>query len=247
MTSTKVAAERQGATLALAVSGAGRTVADTVEDVILREGFTHDFGDGRGVCLHSGPECLFRVLEGRFPEDAEAAMIRAGLEFFGFTPRRGETLRALFLRFDTQATRANDLADLGVSYPFRSWMLLALLRLPPKKWADYLEKHNHSFPKTEADYKRLQAEILRQRALEDSVSTMTGYQGGAGAGHYAVLEGEEPLPLFAALAGEASGGGAGPTGWSAPEGVDDSSVTIYELEDMVPEGDEEGWSSDEDT
>ncbi len=101
MGATKVSAERQGTTLALAVGGAGRTVADTIEDYILRDGLHHDFNDGRGVCLHSGADVLFRVLQQKFPEDAEAQMIRAGLEFFGFTPRRGETLRALFLRFDT--------------------------------------------------------------------------------------------------------------------------------------------------
>ena len=42
--------------------------------------------------------------------------------------------------------RANALANLHISYPLRSWKLLALLRLAPKKWAEYLKDLGHAFP-----------------------------------------------------------------------------------------------------
>ena len=62
-------------------------------------------------------------------------MLRAGLEFFSFTPRLDEVMEALFLRFDTMLEKANRDTELGMSFAFRSWMLLSLLQKPAKKWS----------------------------------------------------------------------------------------------------------------
>ena len=67
-------------------------------------------------------------------------MLRAGFEFFAFTPRREENVENMFLRFDMLSERAQNSANLGISYPFRAWMVLALLRLEPHKWGEYLRE-----------------------------------------------------------------------------------------------------------
>ena len=70
--------------------------------------------------------------------------------------------------------KANQLADLNISYPFRSWMVLALLRLAPKQWAEHLKEMGHRFPNTEAEYRRLQESIVRERTLETEVGSLGG-------------------------------------------------------------------------
>ena len=128
MAATKVSSERQGPLLALALGGATRTVADEISEELLAFGAAMDLGDGLGEVQRSGPRLLFHALARKFPDNTEALMLRAGLEFFSFTPAPHETTQLVFLRFDTMLERANSLADLEISYPFRSWMLLALLR-----------------------------------------------------------------------------------------------------------------------
>ena len=100
-------------------------------------------------------------------------MLRAGLEFFAFTPKAGETVQIIFLRFDMQLDRANSLADLGISYPFRSWMLLSLMRMSPKRWSECLKDLGHRFPKTEIEYKNMQNAIVRERTLEIQVCSLS--------------------------------------------------------------------------
>ena len=136
MAATKVNQERQGPLLASAIGGAGRTVADEIDDTLLAHGDNMDLGDGEGLKYRTGPRLLFIALESKFPDNLEANMLRAGLDFFAFCPRRDETVQLIFLRFDSMLDRANELADLDISFPFRTWMLLSRLRLPPNTWSD---------------------------------------------------------------------------------------------------------------
>ena len=145
-TATRASPDRHGPLLSLAIGGAARAILDDLSTDDLADGRILDIGDGQGMILRSGPTLLFHVLERKFPGDPEAAMLRAGLEFFAFTPRRDETAQIVFLRFDAMLQSANDLADLAISYPFRAWMLLSLMRLPARKWSEYLKEMGHRFP-----------------------------------------------------------------------------------------------------
>jgi len=201
MAATKVSAERRGPLLALAIGGAGRTVADDVPDDILAHGAVADLGDGYGSILHTGPKLLFHALGRKFPDNNEALMLRAGLEFFAFTPRSDESVQLVFLRFDTMLEKANALANLDISYPLRAWMVLALLRLPPKKWSEYLKDMGHRFPKTPDEYRTMQEAIIRERTLENQVGVLSsgsiGSQGGGGRGTY--MTAGEPVGSQAAI------------------------------------------------
>ena len=76
------------------------------------------------------------------------------------------------MRFDTLLDRANRIAELGISYPFRTWMLLSLLRLSPKKWAEYLKDMGHRFPRALAEYTALQQLIVREKSIEINVQVL---------------------------------------------------------------------------
>ena len=132
-------------------------------------------------------------------------MLRAGLDFFGFTPSREEELRSMFLRFDLMLSRANTATELGISYPFRAWMVLSLLRLPPKRWAEILKECGRRLPRNEAEYTAMKTNLLRDRSIEDNVQVLHRSQhGSAHAGLYFAEGGIQPLPLYLALA---NGGG----------------------------------------
>ena len=174
MVATKVSSERQGPLIALAVGGAARTVADELPDDLLVRGAVADLGDGLGNVHRHGVTLLFHALMRKFPENQEARMLRAGLDFFAFTPRAGETTQLIFLRFDTMLDKANQLANLNISYPFRARMVLALPRLPPRKWAEHLKEMGHRFPNTADEYRRMQEGIVREKTLETEVGTLGG-------------------------------------------------------------------------
>ena len=206
---TKVSYERQGPLLALAVGGAARTRADEISEIALRNGAIIDLGDGRGRVLRSGIELVLAALHKAFPDNEEAEMLRVCLEFFSFTPRGGEKIQVIFFRFDAMLDKANALANLGISFQFRSWMVLALLRLPPTKWAVYLKDMGHRFPRNEEEYRLMQQAIIRERVFVDDVGQLTAQAGGAdrkahpvgfvdGDGTFTVLE-DQQLPLYLCL------------------------------------------------
>ena len=128
-------------------------------------------------------------------------MLRSGIEFFGFTPRRSEQLPSLFLRFDTMLEKANEMAELGISYAFRTWMLLSVIRISPKKWSEHLKDMGHRFPNTAGEYHLLKSAIIRERALEEGITSLRSH----GSDHqqhiptYMTME-EDPVPLGIALA-----------------------------------------------
>jgi len=206
---TKVSPERQGPLLALAVGGAARTRVDEISEIALRNGAQIDLGDGRGHVQRSGIELVLAALHKAFPDNEEAEMLRVCLEFFSFTPRGGEKIQIIFFRFDAMLDKANSMANLGISYQFRSWMLLALLRLPPTKWAVYLKDMGHRFPRDDAEYKLMQNAIIRERVFVDDVGQLTAQSNGAdrkghpvgfvdGDGTFTVLD-DKPLPLYLCL------------------------------------------------
>ena len=129
-------------------------------------------------------------------------MLRAGLEFFAFTPRKDESTQLVFLRFDTMLDRANSLAELGISYPFRAWMLLSLLRLAPKKWSEYLKEMGHRFPRSEDEYNLMKDSIVRERTLEAQVGSLGREQtsnGAHGSTYFGSESTEEMVPLYLCL------------------------------------------------
>ena len=113
MGATRASPERQGPIIALSLGNTARTIVDEVSDEILQNGATLDLGDGLGVTTRSGVDIILAVLRNKFPPDAEALMLRAGLDFFGFTPSREEELRSMFLRFDLMLGRANQATELN--------------------------------------------------------------------------------------------------------------------------------------
>ena len=86
MGATRAAPQRQGPIIALSLGNTARTIIDDVSDEILANGATVDLGDGQGVVTHTGVDILLAVLHVKFPPDAEALIVRAGLDFYGFTP-----------------------------------------------------------------------------------------------------------------------------------------------------------------
>ena len=201
---TKVYAERQGPLVALAVGGAARTLVDEIPEQVLQYGAQADFQDGRGNILRPGIDVVLYALHKRFPDNLEAEMIRVCLEFFAFRPQAGEKVQIIFFRFDAMLDRANKLAELGITWQFKAWMILALLRLPPRKWADYLKEMGHRFPRTEAEYQAMQQAIIRERVFMTDVGQLGANAQSAGShvgyaeGTFAVL-GNDPLPLYMCL------------------------------------------------
>ena len=224
----KVTVQRQGPLVAFAIGGAARVIVDQIDDQAVRDGVVVDFQDGRGNVDLSGVVLVLIVLEQHFSPDEEAQMLRAGLDFFGFIPRAQELTESLFLRYDRTLDRENRGAELGTSFPFRSWMLLSLLQLPPKAWGEYLRDMNHRFPRNQSEYEFLKRRILRERSLEGTIGKLragTGHGNSSGNAYETVEETPagpyspaEPKPLYMALAHLAQEHGSGNVSSTAGNG-----------------------------
>ena len=83
---TKVAPERCGPLLALAIGGLARVYIDDIEDDTLAFGMDVDLKNGQGFKHYTGIQLIFHVLQRKFPENTEARMLRTGMEFFSFPP-----------------------------------------------------------------------------------------------------------------------------------------------------------------
>ena len=100
-------------------------------------------------------------------------------------------------------SRANYFADLAISFPFRSWMLFSLMRLPFRKWTEYLKEMGRRFPHDLEEYRHMQSSIVREKTLEAQVGNMHLDRGShttsPGAGIYFADSIPEPVPLFLCL------------------------------------------------
>ena len=257
--------------LALAIGGAARVIVDEMDDDDLAVGRIVDLLDGRGDVHRSGPTLLFHVRERKLPENQEAAMFRAGLEFFAFTPRRDETDQIVIMRFDSMLTKANDLAELAISFPFRSWMLLSLMRLPAKKWSEYLKEMSHRFPRDADEYRLMQDSIVREKMLEAQVGMMhldrSSHTTSPSAGIYMIDAVPEPVPLYLCLGSPCGnseivdqflgrGGSPGRVEESSErayydDSADDNLITVYDVHELGDPGtprsdvtDEEQWDEE---
>eukprot|EP00971_Amphidinium_carterae_P349761 6491208-Amphidinium_carterae.2 len=170
---TEVAVERQGPLVSLALGGAARAVADALPTDLLQHGGIVNLADGQGEVYHTGVALLLFALKRRFPVNGETAMLKAGMEFLSFKPRHGETIQSMFLRLDRLLTKANQVADLHISWAFRSWLMMSMLRLPARKWSQFLDRCGNRFPRTEAEYRQLEDLIVREHTLEDTLYQMS--------------------------------------------------------------------------
>eukprot|EP00971_Amphidinium_carterae_P030245 595107-Amphidinium_carterae.1 len=80
----------------------------------------------------------------------------------------------MLLRLDRLLTRANQVADLHISWAFRAWLMMSVLRLPPRKWSQFLDRCNNRIPRTEQEYRQLEELILREHTLEETLHHMAG-------------------------------------------------------------------------
>ena len=209
-------------------------VLQCITPQVLRDGMRVDFGEGEAHA--SGPAVLIKVLKHYYPTNTEALMLRAVLDFFSFTPVQGESLQSLFQRFDIVLERANKVSELGLSYQFRTWMLLSLLRLHPKRWAEILKECGRRLPKTQEEYNQVKSILDRDSAIESTVRNLQkGSQGGSGT--FFSFDGD-PQPLYMTLIG-----GGVPNEGVKP-GRDE--VDIYEVESDDSGGESE-WETDDET
>ena len=121
------------------------------------------------------PELNWSSLEQHFPPDEEAQMLRAGLDFFGCAPRASELTESFFLRYGSTLDRANRDAELGIPFPFRSWIDASVA---PPATPKGLERVSPRYePSFSAQSNRVRANSLR-RGRRRSIASVRRYEKG---------------------------------------------------------------------
>ena len=201
---TEVPEHRQGQMLIWALGGQARKFFEGMNIHEKQYGAELDDGQGQVVRVRA-VDFILGVLEAHFPVHEETRVLRTGLDFFNFVPRRSERPGEWFLRFDNMLGEANRVAELELSITFRSWMLPSLLPLPTKKWSELLKDMQHGLLRTRREYIDLQPNIIREKVLENSIFDLRGHarnvvgaDRGRGA-YFSETESVEPRPLFLCL------------------------------------------------
>jgi hypothetical protein len=82
-------------------------------------------------------------------------------------------------------------------------MLFALLRLPSRKWQEYLKELGHRFPLTEGEYKAMQTAIVRESVLGNEIGSLGGLRnlGSHGSKTYMLEDAPDQttMPLYMCL------------------------------------------------
>ena len=128
---TEVLEHRQGQLLIWALGGQARKLFEGMSAHEKQYGAELDDGAGNVVRV-SAVEFILGVLESHFPAHKETRVLRTGLDFFKFVPRRSERPEEWFMRFDTMFEEAHRVAELELSITFQSWMLLSLHSCRPR-------------------------------------------------------------------------------------------------------------------
>lgn len=153
-------------------------------------------GDLFHVC---GLQFISKKLIAHVPDNQETMMLRAGLDFFSFTPTAGEALRDLFARFDHHLPVAYEYANTGFTYQFKTWMLLSVPQLTPRKWSEPLKHMQHRMPLDKRVHHLVKAGLEREKRLKKHVFDFTrlGAQSiDFAARHHSFVTGDrEPVPL----------------------------------------------------
>ena len=110
----------------------------------------------------------------------------------------------------------NRVSNLSLNFTFRSWMLLSLLQLSPKRWSELRKDTQRRLPHNQAEYVQLQQTILREKPWRAAFGTRQGARNAPGSGsssrHFAIEH--ELRPLFMCL-GDPGGCGVGSNGLGA--------------------------------
>ena len=92
-------------------------------------------------------------------------------------------------------------SGLAFSWQMRAWMLLSILRLPAKRWAEVLKDNDHVLPHTEEQCKNVKKRLLREKILEYTLNALgaQSHRTPGGAGHFHTSE-TQVMPLYMCLA-----------------------------------------------
>lgn len=123
----------QGPFISMVLGGGARRVVD--------DAFEEESANGAAMQADQGN--LFQVSEyafimrmtvQAFIVNEEQDIFRAGSDFFAFAPRPYERRDLVFGSPGDMVEGVDDATKLGISDPFRTWMLVSVMRFTPHKW-----------------------------------------------------------------------------------------------------------------
>lgn len=106
-------------------------------------------------------------------------MLRAGFEFFNFSPRAGEKIREVYERLDRQLEVARRYACMDFTWRFTTWMLSSILRLIPRKWSELFKDMGRRMSRDTEGYETVKNLLEREKLLEKQILDLHRTSGNA--------------------------------------------------------------------
>ena len=183
---TDVDPQRQGAALALRVSGCAKDVIREVDANTLVNGQVVADAQGQPLQL-TGVGALLRILRRRFaPLDQEASLF-ALHEFFAFQRHASEDIDQLVSRFELTNHRANVVGGVVINEVGLSWLMLHLSRIPKSNWPLILAPTLGNLPQNAGEHNAFILYLRRNGHLFDR-----GGDPAKNAITYLAVDGHEP-------------------------------------------------------
>lgn len=173
-TATDMEAERQGAAVALQISGVARELVREIPAQHLRDGIHENGQHIPGLML------LCRTLAQRFAPLETELQTKSMSELLGFVRMNHETIDACLTRFDVLRHRAMQRGGFILNVQSLSYVLLCGLRLRPEQWDRALIPTDGELPNNDAQFQQLMERLRRIGRMQEGHFNTPFKQGATG-------------------------------------------------------------------
>ena len=174
---TTVLAEQRGPLIRARLQGLAKSMADQLQNHVLRQGEVHDFHDGRGAVLRTGVEILLKILEGRFKEFDIETQINAQDALDTFRRLPGEDVDSTLARYELVRDQAYQRARHIKAPCVETRQLFQIFNIPSTAQLRLLANTQGNLPANEQQLIELKAHIRREAHWIDSHGTGRGIHG----------------------------------------------------------------------
>lgn len=160
---------RHGPMVALRLQGAARDMVREMDAQILANGRMQMDGNGNPY-QQSGLQYLLQLLTARFAPLPQEVQLEAITELFTWRRQQHDTYDETITRYELMLFRLQNIGNVQLQPPIKTWMLLSALHVPRERWATLLFPTMGLLPQTAQEYAQFLEYLRRQGHLFDGTT-----------------------------------------------------------------------------
>jgi len=160
---------RHGPMVALRLGGAARDMVREMDANTLANGRMQLDNNGNQY-QQSGLQYLLQLLTARFAPLPQEVQLEAITELFTWRRQQNDTYDETITRYELMLFRLQNIGNIQLQPPIKTWMLLSALHVPRERWATLLFPTLGLLPQTAQEYGQFLDYLRRQGHLFDGTT-----------------------------------------------------------------------------